>query len=446
MVFNIFFLVYINYKFIIYIKKSSKLMKQFLNNTLKVLMDQRLLYIFILGIVSGMPLSILITLFSTYLKENGFTVAAIGFLTTARLPYSFKYVWAPFLDHIKLPLLYKILGRRKSWMLIANFIIIASLLSLRIINNINYVFPIALTIGFAAATFDIAYDAFRIEILRQEEQGFGAATAVFGYRVGMLIAGSVGLILAEHLNWYTVFTIIAGIFMVGGIVVLLAKEAEVKVVGGSIGFNLDSVKTFILDPLYDFFKKDYSILILSAIILYKLGEVMLGSVLQAFYLDLGFTKQEIGVIIKLFGFYATIFGTYIGAIIVKRYGNLKSLLFCGFFQMVSNLIFIWQHHMGHSTQALTLSISVENITGGMGSTALVAYIGYLCNKNYTATQYALLSSMASIMNNSIGAFGGLLAENLGWDMFFVFTVAVSMPALVVLYILNKKLNMKTKGI
>jgi PAT family beta-lactamase induction signal transducer AmpG len=406
----------------------------------RLLLDRNFFLMFVLAIVSGMPFAILVTAMSTWMTELGIALLSIGLFSSARTPYSLKYLWSPLIDHIRLPILHKYLGRRRSWMLFINLLLVSMVCILAYTDprsNLMLTWYAAFMICFFAATFDIVWDAFRIESLPEELQGIGSAVAVSGYRVGMLISSAGSMYFATYYGWESTFLLLAGLLLLGSVATLLMKEPSIQLEN-----HVDSIlswkmcKQIFLDPLTDFFRRSDAVLILSIVILYKLGEAFLGAMLNPFYIQLGFTKPEIASITKLFGLLATLSGAYIGGLLMLKYSNLRTLLICGIGQMLSNLIFVWQNYMGHDIWALTVSISVENITGGMGNAALIGYMSNLCSKKYTATHYALLTSFAAVATSTLASSSGKFAEMMGWDMFFVFTTIISLPALLLIRFLT----------
>ncbi len=400
--------------------------------------SKRFLEIFFFGIISGMPFSILYTTLVTYLLNSGLTLSVVTTIGIARIAYGFKYIWAPFVDRIKLPLLSKI-GRRKSWMLLAIITNILALICFSKLNpndDFNLIYFIAIMLGFSSATYDIAFDAFRIDTTPGEKQALGVAYAVAGYRVGMLISSAGSLYFSSFLSWSNCFLILAAIFALGAIYIPFLNED--KFVESSNSSFLEKVKETIINPFTEFFSRKNAILILIAVVLYKAGDVLLGFVSTPFYLELGYTKPQIASVAKVFGLIATLAGTFLGGKIVEKYGHLRGLIICGLMQSFTNLVFIWLHYAPVSNSALMLTIAVENIGAGAGTAAEVGYLSYLCNRSYSATQYALLSSFAVMLNSTISSKAGLLVEKLGWDYFFASTVILAFPALVIFFFIHKR--------
>lgn len=388
--------------------------------------------IFVLGLLSGMPYSIIFTLFVVMMKDMGVGLAMVTSLAFAKFPYSIKFLWSPIIDGVKLPIL-SAFGRRKSWMLLVtslNILLLFSIIAFASKENFGLVRLLAICFGFCAATYDIAFDAWRIERVEKDLQATCASVTVFAFRIGALITsgGVMYLVGATGDNWNNGFAFIIGLFALCLLFMLTVPDAKFSQKQQLI-FDF---KKNVINPFMDFLTKPKSVLVLLAIISYKAGESMLAYVTTPFILDLGFTKQQWTEVVKVFGFIATTIGTFLGGAIAYRLGAVKGLLICGVIQMLANLSYIWLESQGPVMSALYITVAVDNFTGGMGMAALVGYLGSLCNREYTATQYALLSSAAALANGTITAYAGTLVEMLGWPSFFLFTVILSLPSLFIL--------------
>lgn len=405
-----------------------------------------------------MPFAIILTAISAWLADFGISIEVITTFAVARISYSLKFLWAPIVDYFSPPLSWKI-GRRKSWMLVCAAVITVILFqmgAMDVKNSLYKFYLLAVALGFFSATFDINYDAFRIDALDKELQGIGAANAVFGYRIGLLIAGAGALEIAHVTgSWSQTIQIMGAVFALSVLFLFTVKEPLIEQQNSllaktenptsekfNIVFLANSLKQCAINPFKEFLSRKSAIIILLAVVFFKLGDAMLGVVSTPFYLEIGFNKHQIAVGVKLFGVIATILGSYAGGFIIYRLGNFKGLIITGVVQSLNNAIFIWLHHQGADINSLLVTISVENFAGGMGSAALVAYLSSLCNKKYSATQYAMLSSSASFFNNSITAFGGSLVKYLGWDHFFFLTVILGLPAILLFFYLDKIDNNK----
>lgn len=401
-----------------------------------------LLSILALGFVSGLPLALTGSTLIAWLAEEGINLTTIGLFAAVGIPYSIKFLWAPLVDQLPIPYLTKWLGKRRSWLLIVQLLLIISIITLGTINPLTapwYTALFALCVSSLSATQDIIIDAYRIELLEESEQAAGAATVVFGYRLGMIASGAGALYLADQTSWSNTYLIMSSLVLIGTATMLLIGEP-----GKSQPLEKRTLRQWIQDsvikPFSDITTHQHWIMILAFIILYKFGDAFAGTLSYAFYIDIGFSKTEIATIAKLFGLGATIIGGFIGGYIVKRYGLYNSLWLCGILQMLSNLMFVLQAHVGYDTNLLTATLAIENITGGMGTVAFVAYISNLCNLNYTATQYALLSAFASIGRTTLTTTSGFIAETLGWELFFSISVLTAIPGLYLLYKLPRDNN------
>jgi len=410
-----------------------------MNNTLKIFTDYRQFQIFILGILSGMPLTIIYSTLATWMNREKVDIAIITTFAIARVFYSLKFLWAPFIDQINLPILGK-MGHRKSWMCLVSGVIAFIIFSYSQCNpneSLTKMYILTIALGLASATLDIVIDAFRIDTIEKDQQSIAAANAVFGYLLGGLISGAGALYFAEDYGWGFSFTIISFLYVAGIIFMLTLKEPEVKREKFKT-FSLHSWKVMTIDPFMDFLKRDGAIVILLAIIFYKLGDAFLGVVAYPFYLDLGFTLKEIALTVKVFGLSALVVGSYVGGFVMYRFGHFKGLIIGGIAQSITNFSFVWLHHMGHDTNALIVAIAIENLASGMGNAALIGYLSYLCNKQFSATQYALFSSASGLFSHTLVMYGGSLVKILGWDLYFTMTVILAIPGLLLLLYLNKK--------
>lgn len=399
--------------------------------------SQNLINILYLGILSGLPFSVIYTAVIVWLKEGGYALEIITTIAAARIPYSLKFLWSPIIDGITLPI-FKNAGRRKSWIIFLCLSLSSILVlyaSLDANNNFNNIYILSLLFGFLSASLDIAIDAYRIDNIEEKYQGYASSLAILGYRIGALVSSSGILILSDIYSWKFAYLVMSFIMFSGVLYVPFLKEIEVKLEFES--FKDRIVKT-VYNPFKDFFSKENSIIILIAIILYKICDVLLGFVSIPFYMELGYSKIQIGQIVKIYGFVAIIIGSFVGGYIISRIGIMKSLIICGLFQCLINIIYIWLHYAPVENLSLIIAISSENLGVGLGSSALVAYMSSLCNKMYSATQYALLTSFASFMNSTISIKAGTLVKWMGWDIFFIFTMFTGIPSLFLFYYLYNK--------
>ena len=421
-----------------------------------------------LGFSSGLPFGALAEPLSAWLTECGLGKTEIGLFALVSLPYSLKFLFAPFVDRLPLPLFSKQFGRRRGWTLGAQFLLIAALIGLGSSNPADSLLAtamLALAVAFASAMQDTVIDAYRVEILEERSLAAGAATATFGWRVGQVGAGAGGLILGDLLPWSVVFAIMAGAITVGVVTVLLSPEPRVRAteqsralearaeawlasrhgLPGWLGRAAAWLWAACVCPFLEFTQRRGWFAVLLFILLYKFGDAVLGVMKVPFFLETGFSKTEIAEIAKLFGFVATVVGGLIGGLVVARLGIMRGLLVCGIAMALSNLVFVLQAWVGPDLGVLALTVSVENVTTGMGMTAFVAYMSSLCNVAYTATQYALLTSLMAMGRTVLSSGAGWLAEQVSWPTFFVLTTIAAAPGLLLLLLLMRRYQEKIGG-
>lgn len=379
----------------------------------------------LMGFSSGIPLLLIGSTLKVWLTEEGVDLALIGAFSLTGLPYTLKFLWAPLLDRYTLPFL----GRRRGWLVISQLALITVLFCFSLINPKNNTFGLAgisLLLAFLSATQDILVDAYRREILKDEELGLGSSLAVNGYRVALLFSGAFALYLADHLPWAEVYRIMALGLCVGLVTVLLAPEPKVQI------HRSLSIQASFIEPFKEFFMRPGAWTILAFIVLYKIGDSMASDMSNPFYLHLGFSKTEIGGVAKLFGFWATIAGGVIGGAMMLKIGINKALWIFGVLQAVSILSFSWLALIGHSVTGLAAAITAENLTSGMGTAAYAAFMASQTNRQFTATQYALLSSLMGIPRVIASAPTGWMAKELGWPLYFVVCGLIAIPGLLFL--------------
>ncbi len=402
---------------------------------MKKYFERRIIAIFLMGISSGIPLALTGSTLSAWLKDYGITKATIGLFASVGTPYALKFLWAPLMDHVRIPFLLRF-GKRRSWLILLEILLALTLAAIAFIHpamQILHLAALSLIVSTLSATQDIVIDAYRVELLKPEEQELGAPASVFGYRMGMIISGAGALMLADAWSWQAAYLTMAFVIPCGLIGAFIAREDNQN---NTPARSLD-FKSMLLDPFMDFGRRQDWALILIFVILFKLGDAFSGVMTNVFYLELGFTKTQIGQVVKVYGLVATIMGAYAYAVISGRLGLYRGLYVAGVLQAVTLLAYIFQHHMGNNIYALCFTVTVENFASGVGTAALIAYISKLCNRDYTATQYALLSSLAAFGRTWLSTPSGLFAEKLGWDLFFIISFLVSLPALLVLRRIEK---------
>ncbi len=413
----------------------------------RIYMDKRMLTMIALGFSSGFPLLLVFGTLNLWLKDAGISYAAIGLFSLVKTPYSFKWAWSPLIDRIRLPLFCR-LGRRRGWALFTQIILMLSIFCMSTINPsaspLTMAF-FAVLVTIASASQDIVLDAYRIESFSSKEQGAGVAIFVLGYRFGLIFSGAGAIWMASVMSWNNVYIIMSLGAIIGMIAILCSKEPAQNEKKAQISYSgplRKRIKKFLLtavyDPFKDFMRKSDWGVILLFIFFYRMSDAYMGPMAYPFYDDMGFSKVEIAYVSKLYGMIATILGGIAGGLIINRFGIMKSLFWFGVLQGITNLMFVAQSYAGHNIYLLTVTISLDNISAGMGTTALVAYLSSLCNIAYTATQYALLSSLMSFARDLFAATSGFLADRVSWDIFFFITALMVIPGLILLAYLTKK--------
>ena len=384
-----------------------------------------MLVAFVMGFSSGLPLLLTLTVLQAWMKEEGVDLALIGAVTLVGLPYTLKFLWAPLLDRFTLPFL----GRRRGWLLVIQLSLMAAIAGLGQTSPARY--PVmaaaaAFLVTFFSASQDIVIDAYRREDLPDKELGLGSSLYINGYRIGMLLASGGGLILADRIAFSWVYLIMAGCLIPGVAATLLAPE-PMHSAGSPV-----SLREAVVDPLVEYFRRRGALWILAFILLYKLGDSMASAITIPFYLDIGFTKTQIGAVVKLFGFWATVGGALIGGLIMVRFDIYRSLWLFGILQAVSTAGFALLARIGDSVPLLSGVIAFENLSSGMGTAAFAAFMASITHKRFTATQYALLSSLMGVPRVMASAPTGVLAKVLGWEAFFIFCTLIAIPGLLLL--------------
>ena len=397
---------------------------------------ERMLIALIMGFAGGLPLLLTLSVLQAWMKESGVDLSTIGLFALVGLPYTLKFLWAPLMDRY-IP---SLLGRRRGWLLIWQVLLTAAIALLAFSDPTKLLLMTAiaaLLLSFFSASQDIVIDAYRRESLSDDEQGLGAALYVSGYRIGMLLASGGGLIMADFMSYQSVYLFMAAAMATSIIATLLTKEPEMN------HGHPSTLREAVIDPFKEYFTRDFAIAILLFIFLYKVGDTMASQMTIPFYLELGFSKTEIGSIVKLFGFWATIGGTFIGGILIMRFGIFFGLMWFGVLQALSTAGFAALALIGYDLLALGFVITFENLTAGMGTAAFIAFMASLTDKRFTATQYALLTSFMGMPRVFAAAPTGFMVEGMGWLGFFIFCTLIALPGLLLLYWLNKRLHSST---
>ncbi|WP_017652007.1 AmpG family muropeptide MFS transporter [Fortiea contorta] len=394
---------------------------------LQVFGSRKMAALLFLGFSSGLPLLLIGNTLKAWMTLEKVDLAAIGWFSLASLPYSLKFLWSPFLDRFTLPFL----GRRRGWLILMQLALTVAIafmafqqpkqaLQLLAIN--------AIVIAFFSATQDIAVDAYRTDILDKLEMGAGAAVFILGYRLALLFAGALALILADIMPWSSVYLLMSGTMLLGIFATLFAPEPA----GISPPASLADA---VILPFGEFFQRRgviSALLILVFITLYKLGDALLSNMTTPFLLQIGFTKTDIGAIQVGMGLIATIVGALAGGSILSKIGINRSLWLFGILQAVSNFAYLFLAYAGKNYQAMVIAINIEQFCGGLGTAAFVAFLMSLCNQKFSATQYALLSSLMAVSRDLLAAPGGAIAQSTGWPLFFLITILAAIPGLLLL--------------
>lgn len=395
--------------------------------TFKSLANIRIGTILFLGFSSGLPLALTGGTLQAWMTVEGVDLGTIGIFTLVGLPYTLKFLWSPLLDRFVPP----ILGRRRGWILIfqVSLIVLIATMSGFSPKSVPWVVAfLALMIAFMSASQDVVIDAYRADILRERERGFGAGVFVTGYRVAMLVSGAMALIFSEMLGWRLTYLLMAGVMALGVLAALFGPEPEEKIVPPQ------TLAEAVWGPLKEFFSRPGAWVFLALIVLYKLGDAFAGSLTTAFLIrGAEFSVGEVGVVNKGMGMIATILGALFGGVIMARLGMFRALLYFGILQAISNLSFMVLAYLGKNYSMMVFAVAFENLAGGMGTASFLGFLMALCNHRYTATQFALLSALAALGRVFVGPPSGYLAEFAGWPVFFFCTFLVALPGLGLLW-------------
>jgi len=407
---------------------------------LKSYFRKPILVLLFLGFSAGLPLALILSTLKAFLVDRNVDLAVIGFFALISLPYSIKFLWAPLIDSIKIPYLTNLLGRRRSWIILTQILLLFLIALLGVFSNsddLSYIIFIALAIAFTSASQDIVIDAYRIEYIKPENQAIAASMYIYGYRVGMLISGALALFLSDQMSWNLVYYFVALTMFIGIFATLIGDEEKVKKIKDK-SFNFISwFKNSVIDPFADFITRPKWYIILLFILSFKLTDAFAGNLFLPFLLEIDFTKTQIAGIVKTFGLFATLLGALIGGILVKKIGLIKALWTAITLQMLSNFGFYYLSLIGNDVTSLYGVIFIENLSGGIGDVVFVAYLSSLCNIRFSATQYALLVSIASIARSFLSSPAGIFAAKFGWSNFFLLSIIFGIPALLFLFILRK---------
>ncbi|VAW60413.1 AmpG permease [hydrothermal vent metagenome] len=422
-----------------------------------------------LGFSAGLPLLLVFGSLSAWLARSGINKSTIGFISWVALLYGFKFVWSPLVDRFKLPLLNLLLGQRRSWMLVAQLGVITGLLAMSLSNPISQLSSLiyaAILVAFSSATQDIAIDAWRIESMPVESQGAMSGTYQMGYRLGMLLAGGGSFIIAHYFSWPMAYSIMAMVMLLGVATTLFISEPE-RNVSDEVWMQEKKVVSFlenyahlpnkikniyawiigaVICPFAEFFSRNgqFAIIILLFIGLFRVSDISMGIMANPLYVDVGYSDLQIGLVTKTIGPIVTIIGALFGGAMVVRYSVIPVMLMGAILVVVTNLLFILVALNPPNTLFLSLVIGADNLSAGIAGSAFIAYLSGLTNKAYTATQYALFSSLMLLPAKFIGGFSGSIVDAQGYVMFFFYTAALGLPAIVLIRFLAKYESKKSR--
>ena len=420
--------------------------------TFRVYREPATVRMLLLGFSAGLPLLLVLGTLSFWLREAGIDRTTIGYLSWVGLAYAFKWVWAPLVDRMPIPVLTRLLGRRRSWLLLAQVAIMAGLVAMSFNDPKVALQPVvwgALAVAFGSATQDIALDAYRIESANTDRQAALAAAYQTGYRLAMIWAGAGVLWIAaraevasvanyQHAAWQTAYLVMAGSMALGMLTVLFSPEPARRELAPSKNIA-EWLQSALVAPFADFLQRYrwQAALILALIAIYRISDVVMGIMANPFYVDMGYTKDEVAGVTKIYGVIMTLVGAFIGGVLSMRFGVMKILMLGAILSAASNLLFAWLAGHGHDLTALIAVISADNLASGIASAAFIAYLSGLTNVNYSATQYALFSSMMLLLPKFLAGFSGQYVDAFGYAHFFTATALLGLPVLGLVWLTSR---------
>ena len=450
---------------------EAKKTQQTWQESLQIYLKPAAVRMFFLGFSSGLPLLLVLGTLSFWLREAGVDLKTIGIMSWVGLTYATKWLWAPLVDRLTIPLMTRFLGRRRAWLLLSQMVLVFGLLAMGMTDpkvNLSQMAWLALLTAFASATQDITLDAYRIESADVSEQAALAATYQTGYRFAMIWAGAGALALAafasnvvgyDSQSWFFAYAVMAASMSVGLLTVLLAPEPITQIdrqytISPNVleryrqryprlPVSLVRLLAWFYEaaclPFIDFFQRYrwHALLLLALIATYRVSDVVMGVMANPFYQDLGFSKQEVAAVSKVFGVVMTLTGAFLGGFISMRIGVMRTLFLGALLSAMTNLLFSWLATQGHHVPYLVLTVSADNLAAGIASVAFLAYLSGLTNVAYTATQYALFSSVMLLLPKFLAGFSGFVVEAIGYSSFFIATALMGLPVLVLVWIAMK---------
>ena len=413
--------------------------------TLLIYTNPRVIAMTFLGFSGGLPFLLVFSTLTAWLTEGNVSRSTIGFFAWIGITYSTKVLWAPVVDSIPIPILTKKLGQRRSWMLIGQMGIALGLVLMSLIgpSDLLILSCCAFLVAFSSATQDVAIDAFRIESAEPEYQGAMSAAYVFGYRLALLIAGAGALYLAEYFSWTIAYITMATLMLIGVITVILVAEPDRQSESFQLELSPIGLRRWftraVAGPFVDFFSRNGKVafIILLFIAVFRLSDIAMGIMANPFYLDMGYTKIEIANVAKVFGFFMSIAGSLICGVLVVKWGLMRPLFIGAVAVSITNLLFASLSVLEPKVSYLAIVISADNLSGGFAATAFIAYLSSLTNRAYTATQYALFSSLMTLPGKFISGFSGLVVDNFGYFEFFVVAAMLGIPAILLVVWLSR---------
>lgn len=415
-----------------------------------------------LGFSAGLPFLLVFSTLGAWLTQAGTSRTEIGYFAWIGITYSVKFLWSPLIDRMSIPLLTAVLGKRRSWMLAGQLGIAAGLVGMAMTDpatDLARMAWLALLVAFSSATQDVSVDAWRIEAVDERMQGPMAGAYQTGYRLALLMSGAGALFIASGASWPLAYLTMSALVLVGIVTVLLIAEPEVDpaVVRARERDYLDTIARMVPEtrsmgaagrwffgavvcPFMDFFRRTglFSLVILAFVSVYRISDLVMGSMANPFYLDLGFTLQQIAAIAKIFGIGMTILGAAIGGALVVRYGAVRMLLPGAVLVALTNILFAWLATRGPEVQMLVLTISADNLSAGFAGSVFIAYLSGLTSPGYTATQYALFSSLMTLAGKFLSGFSGVIVDAWRYEAFFLYAAAMGIPAIVLSWIIGRQ--------
>ena len=423
----------------------------------------RVIAMLFLGFAAGLPLLLVFGTLSAWLRVEGVDKSTIGFVSWVALAYGFKFVWSPLVDRLPIPVLTSMLGKRRSWMLLAQLGIMTGLLNMSLndpVLHLQTVVIFALVTSFSSATQDIVIDAWRIESLQEEYQGAMAGTYQLGYRLGMIVAGGGAFSLAYFYSWPVAYQFMAVFMLIGVVTVFLISEPEHQLnqqqleleqkvmsslavtpvaVPGAIEKLRNWFATAVISPFVEFFNRYglFALVILLFIMVFRLSDITLGVMANPFYIDMGYNELQIGLVTKTVGPLVTIAGALFGGVLVMRYGKMTMLMVGSILVVITNMLFAWLATQPPELIWLIMVVGADNLAAGIATTTFVAYLSALTSKAYTATQYALFSSIMLLLAKFIAGFSGVVVEATSYLVFFIYAAVLGLPSIVLILVLKR---------